>query len=82
MIGLRRQAGVGVDIGMDIEVERKGSEWAPRLPQDEPGRGRGGRPRVEEALGRSSREGGVIPSSVYSQSIWTKLAESWCNRFV
>ncbi len=77
VIGFRRDAGVGVDMGMAIEVERNGSGLVARLPHDEPGRGKKGMPRVEEdALGRSSKEGGVIPNSVYSQSIWTKLAES------
>ena len=64
-----REAGVGVDIEMDIEVERKGSELFREL-HEEPGRGRGGRVSVEDdATGRSSSEGGAIPSSVYSQSI-------------
>lgn len=70
MIGLRRDAGVGVDIEMDMEVERKGSKLQFLLLHDEFGRGRGGSPSVDEdADGRSSKDGGVIPSSVYSQSI-------------
>ena len=76
VIGLSRDAGVGVDIAtIDMELERKGS-----LPcivlQDELDRGGYGRPRVEEEDGRSPRDGGVIPSSAYSQSICTRCPES------
>ena len=68
---------------IDMEVERKGSEELFLLLQEELDRGNGGRPNKEdeEAEGRSSSAGGVIPSSVYSQSIWTKCAESWFNLF-
>ena len=70
--GLRRQAGVGVDIETDmLEVERNGSELF-LLLHDELERGMGGGTRKEDVDGRSSRDGGVMPSSVYSQSIWMK----------
>lgn len=31
--------------------------------------------------GRSSSDGGAMPNSVYSQSIWTSVADSWWSRF-
>lgn len=66
-----------MDIGIDMEVDRKGSELVILLLQDELDRGKEGSPRVDvETDGRSSSEGGVIPSSVCNQSICTKLEES------
>jgi hypothetical protein len=35
----------------------------------------------EQAEGRSSRVGGSIPSSVYSQSICTMVVDNWLSRF-
>ena len=68
---------------MDMELERNGSELPPLLLHEEVERGKGGRPSDdEEAEGRSSREGGADPSSVYNQSICTKCAESWLSRLV
>ena len=76
-MGFKREAGVGVDIAMDIELARKGSEAPFLLLHEEVDRGGCSRPRVDEdGDGSSSREGGVIPSSAYNQSICTKCAES------
>ena len=62
---------MGVDMEIDIEVERNGSELVDRLPADELGRGGRRSPRVEfeEESGKSFRVGDAIPSSVYNQSI-------------
>lgn len=31
--------------------------------------------------GRSSRDGGTIPSSPYNQSIWRNVVDNWARRF-
>ena len=62
-----RAAGVGVDMVTDIviDVERKGSEEdVVRLLHEDVERGRGRRASEEDDDGRSSSDGGDIPSSV------------------
>lgn len=65
-------------------MERNGSkeEEVVRLLHEDVEREMGGILRVNvEQDGTSSRVGGVIPSSVYSQSICTIVAESCVSRF-
>jgi hypothetical protein len=48
----------------------------------ESGRETGGKPsEFDEDEGKSSGVGGMMPSSVWSQSIWTNTVDSWLRRF-
>ena len=69
VIGLPRQAGVGVDManGSDEDDEEPGRE-AEEDAQDD--------------MLKSSKAGGDIPSSVYSQSIWIKVVDNCDRRLV
>jgi hypothetical protein len=50
----------------------------------EDGREANGRPSafdvVDDDEGRSSSVGGTMPSSVWSQSIWINMTDSWLSR--
>jgi hypothetical protein len=76
----RNRRGVGGlledGVGVDKDTERNGSELAPH-EVDRPGCGSVADNLDDlEAEGRSSRVGGMIPSSAYSQSIWTIVSAS------
>ncbi len=76
---LKRESGVGVDVA--VEAQRNGSEeFEGRILHAEVGRVRQGAASEDEAAGRSSKDGGLMPNSVYSQSICIKVAESCVNR--
>jgi hypothetical protein len=68
--GFDREPGVGVRI--------KGSEGDVRLnAMADGGREIGGNPsEFDDVEGRSSSAGGTMPSSVWSQSIWTNTVDS------
>lgn len=61
----------------------KGSELLDKLLHDDTERDMDGNLIEEfEGEGRSSIDGGGIPNSVYSQSIWTNVADKWANRLL
>jgi hypothetical protein len=72
--GFDREPGVGVRI--------KGSEGdVSPYPIAEAGRETGGKlSEFDDDEGRSSSVGGTMPSSVWSQSIWTNTVDSWLRR--
>jgi hypothetical protein len=71
-----------LDLEPGVGVRIKGSEGDARPnPISEGGRETGGKPsEFDDDDGRSSSEGGTMPSSVWSQSIWTNTVASWLRR--
>lgn len=68
---LDRHAGVGVEARKGSLEDDDAVDWARARVLEAPNTGEGG---------DSSRAGGEMPNSVYSQSIWTNIPESWLSR--